>query len=331
AAEYDGSALITINSDASSSVVWYDEAGVVLGSAEDVSGEYLIEGLYGGSFYVEVTSDEIACGSMTKSFSISQPSQPDLNFVSNTYPSCSEPNAGSITATITEDDWTVTVIQDGVEVDSFDMYGSEILVEELSEGEYEIVASNACGNSHILVDLHNHFSITADFEGPSFIDLNNVPSAAYINTSDGSFDQSVWEIDGLFIESADLGTWTFSEPGEYEIRLNIANLACYDSHEMTVTVVGEALELEEVVPEEEDQFNAWFANDHIWLSGFADSGKAMQMQIFGQDGRLVLDEQRFTSSEQSSLAISNWSAGIYTIRITIEGKEVMTKSVVIAE
>lgn len=327
--EATGIATASVSVSETATVNWYDEFDQLIESMTGVSGDVTVEDLFAGDYSVEIIDDNLACGILTRDFSIDLVEQPELEVVESHLPTCNAVNDGSVSIALDEGSWDVEIIKNGDAYDSFEFEGDLLEINGLGAGEYEVIVSNICGNEHIFILMDDHAALEASFEGPQIIDLAETSTAEYVNTSTGLIDIHAWDIDGFTILSEQIGTYYFSEPGEYVFTLTVSNGECYDTFDLDITVVDTSVDVDDPSENIADSWNVWQQGDQL---NFAVPGEwfaqKVNVQIHAANGQLVMDEQ-MVLSPTNILNVNQLSPGVYHLTVFGNGVDKTTKKVYI--
>ena len=325
--EGTGSATAIVNVAETATVNWYDGFNQLLMTTANTSGEVVVENLFAGNYTIEVLDDGMSCGSITREFTIDQASHPEISLAEMHVASCNAANDGYIHLELSLGPWEIEIHKDGGLFDSFTHDVGQLEMSELNQGEYDIVGSHECGNDHVLVNLADHNELMASFEGPEIIDLAVSAMAQYVNTSIGLVDFYEWNLDGVSILTEEIGTYSFTEPGEYVFSLSISNGFCFDTFEMNITVVDSSVEIGELNNPSADNWVVWQNGDQVHFDSLGEwDGQNARVQIFASNGQQVLDKTEVINGT-TTIQVAHLAAGVYHLRVSNKDGNATTKKV----
>ena len=325
--EGTGSATAIVNVAETATVNWHDEFGQLLMTTADASGEIILENLFAGDYSIEVLDNGMTCGSITREFTIEQASPPEISLTQMHVASCNSANDGYIHLELSLGPWEIEINNDGNVFDSFTHEGGQLEIPGLSQGEYVIVGMHECGNEHVLLNLADHNGLMASFEGPEIIDLAVSPMAEYLNTSIGLVDTFEWNLNGVSILTEEIGTYSFTEPGDYVFSLSISNGFCSDTFEMNITVVDSSVEIGEFKNPSADNWVVWQNGDQMHFDSMGEwEGQNARVQIFASNGQQVLDQSEVINGT-TTIQVAHLAAGVYHLRVSNKDVNATTKKV----
>jgi hypothetical protein len=305
---------------------WSTEDGEVLQVTENSNSSDVITGLNHGTYFVEVSGNSTACATRTETFTIFSPLDvvADLSFEQ---PSCNLED-GNIFVTVNggQDNWNVSVLENGTEIFSATAAQGEEVVASAPVGVYTVIAENSCGTVNYEVVLDDpqaaHANFSASAEEISIVDGGIL---SLINESENA-THFLWNMgDGQTYNTDDV-VHAYTEPGVYTIELQAYGLFCqdYTSREVTVTDVALSNGLEAI----SEELSIWFNGTEVVIQN-VNATRGMNIQIHDILGKNLLSTQSFQERTFIPLGDKGYPTGIYFVSVTSENS-IQTKKIMLA-
>lgn len=292
-----GKAVLLIE-EGPAEVQWTDALGNVLQSHVGVpAGEVVLSELGAGTYTVQLGSSTL-CGTLSHSFTISEPYAMEMNVTTNSA-TCGSSADGSI---------AVEVLGGTAPYSYQWSNGSNSEnVDALSPGIYAVAVTdaNACVIEVGAITIHASFGISGEVIAAESAAVGvPVNFSSIANTGSTHF----WEFgDGATSEALE-PQHTFSGAGEYTVRLTLAVNGCDTTveHPISVHVVTG------IADAQMDGLSAWYNGSSIVFANT--QGVAGELRVLDALGRMVVSQAVTPGTERSELAVHNWPAGVYHLQ-----------------
>lgn len=312
----NGSVTATALGEGPFTYTWYDEMDNIVTQDADIMGSSTIDGLYFGNYAVTIEGENMLCASTTQSAYVDQASEEsaELTYVEA---GCNADDMGSIEINVDADSYNYMVYDEDNEpvLGESEVWGTSE-IETLDAQQYTVEITTSCSSFALVADLHD----------PNAVEVNIYASATELTMNNGAAmfafmgeiinaDDVLWLVDGEIVSTTDILNAEITEAGTHIVELIASNGQCSDSELIEITALEESVGVDEI---EGPAFAAVLNGNNLQITSLDAAFKSAQAAVYNSMGQLIVDEQ--ISGSQTDISTTEWAAGSYTLRITMNGQ-----------
>jgi Secretion system C-terminal sorting domain len=291
--------------------------------ASEISGIY--DAAFGGDYTVEIRNTEAACSATPITVIIEAPADASFAYVFENA-ACNEGTGQIIYEMVNGGEYQMQLLNsEGLIISEMTTTESYLELLDLAPDSYTLTLTNACTSFTENISLLDENAVSAEIDAANTNVVFTEGTSGMISltaTIEGATEIN-WYVNGEMITTGTALNYEITEAGEYVVTVTAANESC-DAEDQVVIQASTVVSTDEIENEGVTIVNR--AN-HAIISFNGISATASTIAIYNSLGQLVYSKVIGESTGQVvDVDMQNWAAGAYTVRVTDEQVELMSKT-----